>query len=49
MNKNYYRKEGDELQRYLAFRKRAFYIKNKKGKGSYNRKRFKQKKKEFNE
>lgn len=36
-----FKKEGEELQQYLAFRKKGFVVKNKKGKGSYDRKKFK--------
>ena len=36
-----FKKEGEELQQYLHFRKRGSVVKNKKGKGSYNRQEFK--------
>ena len=36
-----FKKEGEELQQYLHFRKRGSVVKNKKGKGSYNRQKFK--------
>ena len=36
-----FKKEGEELQQYLHFRKRGSKVKNKKGKGSYNRQEFK--------
>ena len=36
-----YKKVGEELQQYLHFRKRGSVVENKKGKGSYNRKKFK--------
>ena len=32
-----FKKEGEELQQYLHFRKRGSVVENKKGKGSYNR------------
>lgn len=35
------KKTGEELQAYLAFRRKAGRIPAKKGKGSYNRKDFK--------
>ena len=38
MNKRVLKKEGEELQQYLYFRRRGFVIPNKKGKGSYKRK-----------
>ena len=41
MNKEILKKTGDELQEFLAFRKRASRIKSKKGKGSYNRSEWK--------
>lgn len=37
-NKKYLKKTKEELQEYLKFKKRGFYISNKKGKGSYKRK-----------
>ena len=36
-----FKKSGDELQEYLAFKKRGSRVENKKGKGSYNRQNFK--------
>ena len=36
-----FKKEGEELQQYLHFRKRGSRVENKKGKGSYNRQEFK--------
>ena len=36
-----FKKEGEELQLYLHFRKRGSVVANKKGKGSYNRQKFK--------
>ena len=41
MSKQEFKKEGEELQQFLAFRKRGYWVKNKKGKGSYDRARFK--------
>ena len=35
------KKSGEELQMYLHFRKRAFSVNSKKGKGSYKRSSFK--------
>lgn len=37
MKKDYLKKDNEELQEYLHFRKRGYYLANKKGKGSYNR------------
>ena len=41
MNKQMFKKTGDELQEYLMFQRRGLKVKNKKGKGSYNRKEMK--------
>lgn len=41
MDKRINKKTGEELQQFLAFRKRAGRVPAKKGKGSYNRKDFK--------
>lgn len=41
MKKEMNKKTPDELALFLHYRKRAFAIDNKKGKGSYNRKKFK--------
>ena len=41
MDKRANKKTGEELQQFLAFRKRASRVPAKKGKGSYNRKDFK--------
>lgn len=38
MNKEYLKKSGQELQDYLAFRRRGSTVRAKKGKGSYSRK-----------
>ena len=39
MDKRMFKKTEEELQEYMTFRKRGFIMKNKKGKGSYNRKK----------
>lgn len=41
MNKQFLKKSGEELQDFLMFRQRGTKVKNKKGKGSYNRQNFK--------
>ena len=41
IDRRMFKKEGEELQQYLHFRKRGSVVKNKKGKGSYNRQQFK--------
>ena len=41
INKSHLKKEGEELQLYLHFRKRGSVVENKKGKGSYNRQKAK--------
>lgn len=41
MNKNERKKTGEELYGFLNFRKRGYWVKSKKGKGSYDRARFK--------
>jgi stalled ribosome alternative rescue factor ArfA len=38
MKKEMFKKTGDELQQYLQFRRRGSVVRNKKGKGSYDRK-----------
>lgn len=48
MDRRMFKKTEEELQEYLTYRKRGFVIKNKKGKGSYNRKE-KHKKKKYEE
>lgn len=40
-NKRYLKKTGEELQEYLAFRRRGYTVPAKKGKGSYKRSDFK--------
>ena len=42
MSKEEQKKIGEELQSFLAFRKRGYWLKNKKGKASYDRKKFKE-------
>lgn len=46
VDRRVFKKEGEELQQYLHFRKRGRIVKNKKGKGSYNRQTAKQTKEE---
>ena len=41
IDRRIFKKEGEELQQYLHFRKRGSRVENKKGKGSYNRQKFK--------
>lgn len=41
MNKQHLKKTGQELQDYLAFRRRGSTVPAKKGKGSYNRQKMK--------
>lgn len=41
MDKRVMKKTGEELQMYLAFRRKAGHVPSKKGKGSYDRKSFK--------
>ena len=38
IDKRMFKKSPEELQEYLAFKRRGFVIENKKGKGSYSRK-----------
>jgi stalled ribosome alternative rescue factor ArfA len=37
MNKEINKKTGEELQQYLAFKRRGSRVENRKGKGSYKR------------
>lgn len=37
VDRRMFKKEGEELQQYLHFRKRGSKVQNKKGKGSYKR------------
>lgn len=39
MNKQIFKKSREELIQYLAFKRKHHVINNKKGKGSYNRKK----------
>lgn len=41
MNKKINKKEGEELYEFLRFRNRSYFIKSKKGRGSYDRNKFK--------
>jgi stalled ribosome alternative rescue factor ArfA len=41
IDRRMFKKEGEELQQYLYFRKRGSVVKNKKGKGSFNRQKSK--------
>lgn len=41
MDRRCFKKTGEELQQYLAFRRRGSKVANKKGKGSYNRQEMK--------
>ena len=41
IDRRMFKKEREELQQYLHFRKRGSRVENKKGKGSYNRQKFK--------
>lgn len=40
MSKEEKKKTDEELQGFLMFRKRGYWVKNKKGKGSYDRRAF---------
>ena len=40
-DKRMFKKTGEELQQYLAFKRKGSKVDNKKGKGSYNRQNFK--------
>lgn len=42
MDKRINKMGKETLEQFMAFRKRGYYLKNKKGKGSYDRKKFKQ-------
>lgn len=41
MNREIFKKTGEELQQYLQFRRRGSRVKARKGKGSYDRAQFK--------
>lgn len=40
MDKRVNKKTGEELQQYLAFKRKGFKVPAKKGKGSYDRRKF---------
>ena len=40
-DKRVMKKSKEELQKYLQFKRRGYYVKSKKGKGSYNRQKLK--------
>ena len=42
MDRRVFKKSGDELTQYLAFKRKGFKIPPKKGRGSYNRREFKE-------
>lgn len=46
MNKRIFKKSSEELQQYLAFKRKGHKVPAKKGKGSYNRRKFKKEGKE---
>lgn len=48
VDRQIFKKEGEELQQYLYFRKRGGSVKPKKGKGSFDRKVFKRQEDEGN-
>ena len=37
VNKRVNKKTGDELREYMEFRRRGYYVRSKKGKGSFKR------------
>lgn len=41
MDKRIFKKSSEELEQYLAFKRKGFKVPAKKGKGSYNRNKFK--------
>jgi len=41
MDKRVNKKNDAELQEYLQFRRRGYFVKSKKGKGSYDRQKMK--------
>ena len=41
VDRRMFKKEGEELQQYLHFRKRGSVVENKRGKGVYNRQKSK--------
>ena len=38
MDNRVFKKSSEELQEYMEFKRRGYYVKSKKGKGSYDRK-----------
>lgn len=44
MDKREKKMDAETLEQFLQFRKRGYYVKSKKGKGSYDRKKFKNEK-----
>ena len=42
VDKRINKKSKDELQEYLQFKRHGYFVKSKKGKGSYDRSKFKQ-------
>lgn len=38
MDNRVFKKDPEELEDYMQFRRRGYYVKSKKGKGSYDRK-----------
>ncbi len=38
MDNRVFKKDSEELEDYMQFRRRGYYVKSKKGKGSYDRK-----------
>lgn len=46
MNKKERKMDAETLEQFLAFRRKAFSVPSKKGKGSYKRKKFKEVKEE---
>ena len=41
MDKKIFKKSPEELEAYLAFKRKGYRVPSKKGKGSYSRKKFK--------
>ena len=41
MDNRVFKKDSEELEDYMQFRRRGYYVKSKKGKGSYDRNKFK--------
>lgn len=49
MDKQILKKSDEELQEYLQFRRRGWWVNNKKGKGSYKRSKLKEEQKDWDE